>query len=55
MWPSGASRRGRPPAMSRETIEEARRRYAAGETPADIATALGVSRATIYRHLPGED
>ena len=38
--------------MSPETIEAARRLYDAGHAPADIATALGVSRATIYRHLP---
>ncbi len=46
-------RRGRPTVMSPETIEAARRLYDAGRAPADIATALGVSRATIYRHLPG--
>src|SRR3569833_2323570 len=46
-------RRGRPTVMSPETIEEARRLYDAGHAPAEIATALGVSRATIYRHLPG--
>ena len=39
--------------MSPETIEAARRLYDAGHASADIATALGVSRATIYRHLPG--
>jgi AcrR family transcriptional regulator len=48
-------RRGRPPVMDPETIEAARRLYAAGRAPADIATALGVSRATIYRHLPGAE
>ena len=48
-------RRGRPPAMSPETLEAARRLHDAGHTPSDIATALGVSRATIYRHLPGGD
>jgi AcrR family transcriptional regulator len=47
------ARRGRPTVMSPETIEGARRLYDAGHAPADIATALGVSRATIYRHLPG--
>lgn len=47
------TRRGRPPVMSPETIEAARRLYDAGHAPSDIATALGVSRATIYRHLPG--
>ncbi|MEU4248795.1 TetR family transcriptional regulator [Amycolatopsis sp. NPDC026612] len=49
------SRRGRPPAMSPATIEAARRLYTAGRAPADIATALGVSRATIYRHLTATD
>ncbi|MCR6482430.1 TetR family transcriptional regulator [Amycolatopsis sp. OK19-0408] len=46
-------RRGRPTVMSPETIEAAQRLYEAGHAPSDIATALGVSRATIYRHLPG--
>ncbi|UOX93226.1 helix-turn-helix domain-containing protein [Amycolatopsis sp. FBCC-B4732] len=36
-------------------MEAARRLYDAGHAPADIATALGVSRATIYRHLPGAE
>ncbi|MEV5716604.1 TetR family transcriptional regulator [Amycolatopsis mediterranei] len=49
------SRRGRPPAMNPEAIEAARRLYAAGRAPADIATVLGVSRATVYRHLPVSD
>lgn len=49
------ARRGRPPVMNPETIESARRLHAAGRAPADIATALGVSRATIYRHLPGAE
>ncbi len=49
------SRRGRPPAMSPATIEAARRLHAAGRAPADIAAALGVSRATIYRHLTAAD
>ncbi|WP_239072022.1 helix-turn-helix domain-containing protein [Amycolatopsis sp. SID8362] len=38
--------------MSPGRIEAARRLYDAGHAPADIAMALGVSRATIYRHLP---
>ncbi|WP_326953396.1 TetR family transcriptional regulator [Amycolatopsis sp. NBC_01286] len=45
-------RRGRPSVMSPETVEAAHRLYDAGHSAADIATALGVSRATIYRHLP---
>jgi AcrR family transcriptional regulator len=49
------SRRGRPTVMSPETIEAAHRLHDAGHPAADIATALGVSRATIYRHLPDAD
>jgi AcrR family transcriptional regulator len=51
--PEVKPRRGRPTVMSPETIEAAQRLYDAGHTPPDIAAALGVSRATIYRHLPG--
>ncbi|MEU4531792.1 TetR family transcriptional regulator [Micromonospora ureilytica] len=50
-----ASRRrrpGRPPALGREQVEAARRMHAAGTHSVDaIAAALGVSRATVYRHL----
>ncbi|MCG5444151.1 TetR family transcriptional regulator [Micromonospora sp. NIE79] len=50
-----ASRRrrpGRPPALTREQVEAARRMHAAGTHSVDaIAAALGVSRATVYRHL----
>jgi AcrR family transcriptional regulator len=53
--PRTRGRRGRPPVMSPETVEAAQRLYDAGHAPADIATALGVSRATIYRHLPGAE
>jgi AcrR family transcriptional regulator len=43
---------GRPSAMSPEMIDTARRMQASGShTMAGIATALGVSRATLYRHL----
>ncbi|MEV6872381.1 TetR family transcriptional regulator [Amycolatopsis sp. NPDC051128] len=48
-------RRGRPSVMSPETIEAAQRLHDAGRAPADIAAELGVSRATIYRHLPGAE
>ncbi|MEV6031415.1 TetR family transcriptional regulator [Nonomuraea sp. NPDC052116] len=47
-----ARRRGRPGAMTPEAIERARRMHASGRhTAAEIARALGVSRATLYRHL----
>jgi AcrR family transcriptional regulator len=49
------SHRGRPSAMTHETVEAARRLRDAGRAPAEIATELGVSRATIYRHLPGAE
>lgn len=45
-------RPGRPPALGREQVEAARRMHAAGTHSVDaIAAALGVSRATVYRHL----
>lgn len=38
--------------MSPEQVEAARRMHAGGDHSADeIAAALGVSRATVYRHL----
>ncbi|WP_430502295.1 TetR family transcriptional regulator [Micromonospora trifolii] len=54
--PAGAAGRrrrpGRPPALGREQVEAARRMHAAGTHSVDaIAAALGVSRATVYRHL----
>ncbi|SCL46047.1 transcriptional regulator, TetR family [Micromonospora citrea] len=49
---SGRRRPGRPRAMGPEQIEAARRMHAEGRHSADeIAAALGVSRATVYRHL----
>ncbi|MFY1594295.1 TetR family transcriptional regulator [Micromonospora sp. WMMD737] len=48
----GRRRPGRPRAMSAEQVEAARRMHARGDHSADeIAAALGVSRATVYRHL----
>lgn len=44
--------RGRPTIMTPAMVRTARRRHAAGATADEIATELGVSRATIYRHLP---
>ncbi|MEH0929097.1 TetR family transcriptional regulator [Micromonospora sp. CPCC 205558] len=48
-------RPGRPPALRREQVEAARRMHAAGTHSVDaIAADLGVSRATVYRHLGPE-
>ena len=43
---------GRPTVMNADTLAAARARNANGESPTQIAKALGVSRASIYRHLP---
>ncbi|MDJ0349741.1 recombinase family protein [Cryobacterium sp. PH29-G1] len=42
---------GRPTVISPDTLAAAQARRLRGETPTQIAKALGVSRATIYRHL----
>ncbi|MFG1891521.1 TetR family transcriptional regulator [Micromonospora sp. NPDC049051] len=48
----GRRRPGRPRAMGAEQVAAARRMHAEGSHSADeIAAALGVSRATVYRHL----
>ncbi|WP_137991190.1 TetR family transcriptional regulator [Streptomyces vilmorinianum] len=49
--PGSRPRRGRPAAMTEEMAARARRLHGAGSTAAEIADALGVSRATVYRHL----
>ncbi|MEU8300096.1 TetR family transcriptional regulator [Micromonospora sp. NPDC048909] len=51
--PAARRRRpGRPRALGREQVEAARRMHAAGTHSVDaIAATLGVSRATVYRHL----
>lgn len=46
------TRRGRPSLMSPEMTETAQRMYRTGSTAAEIASALGVSRSTVYRHIP---
>lgn len=52
----GRRRAGRPRALSAEQVAAARRMYATGSRSADeIATMLGVSRATVYRHLTDPD
>ena len=43
---------GRKPALSPKQVEAARNLYEAGEhTVSEIAKIVGVSRATVYRHL----
>ncbi|SEG68963.1 DNA-binding transcriptional regulator, AcrR family [Thermomonospora echinospora] len=53
--PRPARRRaGRPSVMDGDKGAQARRMYAAGtHSVTEIAAALGVSRATVYRHLAG--
>ena len=42
---------GRPTVMTPDTLAAARARRASGQTPTQIGKALGVSRASIYRHI----
>ncbi|MER7889748.1 TetR family transcriptional regulator [Micromonospora sp. NPDC094482] len=50
--PAARRRPGRPRALGREQVEAARRMHTAGTHSVDaIAATLGVSRATVYRHL----
>ena len=42
---------GRPTVMDPDKLAAARARRDRGESPAQIAKALGVSRASVYRHL----
>ena len=42
---------GRPVVMDEDKLAAARARRERGESPAQIAKALGVSRASVYRHL----
>ena len=42
---------GRPTVMDTEKLAAARDRRARGESPTQIAKALGISRASVYRHL----
>ena len=46
-------RGGRPAAMDADKLAAAQARRERGESPAQIAKALGISRATVYRHLAG--
>jgi DNA invertase Pin-like site-specific DNA recombinase len=50
-----AHRGGRPSVMSAHKLKMAREMYGSGQyTVAAIAKTLGVSRASIYRHLTGD-
>ncbi|MEV0286010.1 MULTISPECIES: TetR family transcriptional regulator [unclassified Kribbella] len=42
---------GRRPLLTEEQLAEARSLYADGQSAEEIGTRLGVSRATVYRHL----
>ncbi|WP_413451300.1 helix-turn-helix domain-containing protein [Georgenia sp. 1P01AC] len=42
---------GRPRVMGPDKLAAARARRANGESPTQIARALGVSRASVYRYL----
>ena len=44
-------RGGRKPVMTPSKKAVARRMYDEGSSPAEIAATIGVSRATVYRHL----
>jgi DNA invertase Pin-like site-specific DNA recombinase len=45
---------GRPVVMDADKLAAARARRERGESPTEIAWALGVSRASVYRHLAAE-
>ena len=45
---------GRPTVMDADKLAAAKARRAGGESPTEIARALGVSRASVYRHLGAE-
>jgi AcrR family transcriptional regulator len=41
--------------MDADKLAAAKARRQRGESPSQIAKALGVSRASVYRHLGGQD
>ncbi|MGX6743483.1 helix-turn-helix domain-containing protein [Streptomyces peucetius] len=49
--PPSARTGGRPTVVNEDVLTVARARKAKGESVSAIAKALGISRATLYRHL----
>jgi hypothetical protein len=47
-------RRGRPSVVSSAMAERAQAMHRNGSAAGEIAAALGISRATVYRHLAQE-
>ena len=43
---------GRKPSMTPAKLDAARKLLDAGQPPKDVASAVGVSVATLYRHCP---
>lgn len=52
-WDAARAHRvgGRPTVVDDDKLAAARARSARGESPTQIAKAIGVSRASVYRHL----
>lgn len=46
---------GRKRVMTDRKIKSAKKLLAAGELPRDVATTLGISLATLYRHIPASE
>jgi DNA invertase Pin-like site-specific DNA recombinase len=46
---------GRPKALDQSKVALAQRMHASGESAGTIASTLGISRATAYRALGGDD
>lgn len=46
---------GRQPSMTPTKLEAARKLLQAGQAPKEVASVVGVSLATLYRHLPASE